>query len=418
MVDRNNTDDIKTKKLQKRLDIILTFFFLAVICFMGVMTVATDFDGLHKAFGQRKKVKAFLEDQENYTQWDFLEARVKSLDNYLSGNVYMSDELGVLNSTLQYAMGKRMITTGGASMLTLNTGHLYDLQDYVSMDEAAHNIEQMKQNCADTPFLFLYEHPTIYDYEQQMPAGYEALDYSREIADEIVEKTRALGIDTIDSREVLTASNTPLEEYLMYTDQHWSTKAALILARELLPELSEMTGTTLNETLLADDQLNTQTFEKLFLGKYGQRAGVNNIAPDDITIYWPKYETNIHRYTYYLGDEYDLTGSFYDSVIRWKYLEPDEGKSWNIKAYFDYGLTENYDLFENPDGADLTVLLLKDSYSAPIASFLSLAVKNVVSVDLRRSEQPLETWVEEYKPDAVIVAYSMQMLRDDDYEFQ
>ena len=42
----------------------------------------------------------------------------------------------------------------------------------------------------------------------------------------------------------------------------------------------------------------------------------------------------------------------------------------------------------------------------------------VVAVDLRRSELSLQEWVESCKPDAVVVAYSMQMLRDDAYEFQ
>ena len=44
--------------------------------------------------------------------------------------------------------------------------------------------------------------------------------------------------------------------------------------------------------------------------------------------------------------------------------------------------------------------------------------ENVVAVDLRRSELTLQEWIEQCKPDAVVVAYSMQMLRDDAYEFQ
>ena len=42
----------------------------------------------------------------------------------------------------------------------------------------------------------------------------------------------------------------------------------------------------------------------------------------------------------------------------------------------------------------------------------------MISVDLRRSDRTLAEWVEEYNPDAVVLAYSMQMLRDDAYEFQ
>jgi len=31
---------------------------------------------------------------------------------------------------------------------------------------------------------------------------------------------------------------------------------------------------------------------------------------------------------------------------------------------------------------------------------------------------PLETWVAQYQPDAVVMSYSLQMLRDDEYAFE
>ena len=408
----------KPNRLQYRIDLVLTALFLAAIFFFGIMTVATDLTGLHNAFGSRNRLKGYLADPENYSQWDFLAARIRSLDDYLAENVYMADELGYANSSFQYALGKRMINTGAQQMLTLNSGHLYDLQNDVSMEPAIENVLAM-QDCVPegTPFLFVYEHPTIYAPDQ-IPAGYDVLDYSKEIADEITTLARDAGVDLLDSREILPASGVDMCDYLMYTDQHWATRASLIMAQSIAETLSARTGVNLHPEKLDIENFETETFPGLFLGKYGQRVGVKNIAPDDITIYWPKYETNIRRYTNYLGDITEIEGPFRESVIRWKYLEPDAGKTWNIKAYFDYGLTENYDVYRNADGADCTVLLLKDSYSASIASFLSLNVNELYAVDLRRSELTLAEWIEQTHPDAVVLAYSMQMLRQDEYEFQ
>jgi len=222
----------------------------------------------------------------------------------------------------------------------------------------------------------------------------------------------------LNSRDILPASGVPMEDYLMYTDQHWASRASLIMAQNIAKKISEMTGIDLQPEKLDIENFETQTFEKLFLGKYGQRIGPANIDPDDITVYWPKEETNISRYTNYLGDIVEIEGPFKDSMIRWGYLEPDEGKTYNLKAYFDYGLTENYDIFRNPDAADCTILLLKDSYSASTGSFLSLVANEVYNVDLRRSELTLEEWIAESNPDIVICAYSMQMLRQDQYAFQ
>ena len=49
---------------------------------------------------------------------------------------------------------------------------------------------------------------------------------------------------------------------------------------------------------------------------------------------------------------------------------------------------------------------------------MSLTAGKVIASDMRRSYQTVEEMIEEYHPDAVVVAYSMQMLRDDEYEFQ
>ena len=413
----NQTKPDRKNGLQLRIDLVLTVLFLAVIFFMGAMTLLTDFHGVYVAATDQKLLGAYEDDLENCSPWDYFAARIRSVDNYLAGNIYGATELGYFNSSFQYALGKRMINTGASQMLTLNSGHLFDIQNYVSMEDAVKNIQDMRAAAGDVPFLFVYEHPTIYSPDQ-MPAGYDVLDHSDEIAAEVVSRMAETDIPMLDSRDVLTATGLPLSAYLMYTDQHWATRASLIMAQRIAQELTDMTGIDLEPEKLDISQFNTQTFPKLFLGKYGQRVGTGNIDPDNITIYWPKYDTSIRRYTNYLGDVTEIEGSFYDSVIRWKYLQPDAGKTWNIKAYFDYGLTENHDIYTNPDGAPCTILLLKDSYSASIGSFLSLVADQVVAVDLRRSELRLQEWVESCKPDAVVVAYSMQMLRDDAYEFQ
>jgi len=408
----------KPSKLQLRIDLVLTVLFLITIFSMGILTVISNHDGILKAATRKSQLSPYLADPDDPSAWDMLEARIKSVDGYLAENCYAADRLGYLNSSFQYAIGKDLISTGAMQMLTLESGHLYDLQNYVPMQPAAQEILSMKAELPqDIPFLFVYEHPTIYS-DAQMPEGYKVLDYSDEIANEITTLLREANVNLLDSREILPASGVPMEEYLMYTDQHWSTRASLIMAQRIAEETEALTGIALHPELLDISQFHTETYEKRFLGKYGQRVGTSNIDPDDITIYWPKYDTRITRYTNYLGDINELTGSFRDSVIRWKYLDPDPGKTYNIKAYFDYGLTENHDIFTNEAAADCTILLLKDSYSASIGSFLSLVANEVVSVDMRRSDSGVTDWVEKYDPDIVIVAYSMQMLRDDQYEFQ
>ena len=349
---------------------------------------------------------------------DRLSARINGFTSGISEIMWHKEDMGYINSAFQYALGKRVINTGSQNMITLTDGHLYDLSDYKSLTENAMEIAELRRTAlAGRPFLFTYEHPTLYD-ASLLPAGYEALDHSAQMADEAVATLRQQGIAVLDSRDVLPHCGHDMNDLLMYTDQHWSTLAAITMAQAIAGQLNDMTGAALDPSRLDSENLNTLVHEKLFMGKYGQRVGPGIIDPDDIVEYWPNYATHVTRHTKRTKSLDDAEGDWRAVMTRFDKLEPDPGKTWNTSGYMDYGLVESFDIMVNPSAPDFTILLLKDSYSSPIGRYLSLLARQVVSVDLRQEVDPLETWVEQYQPDAVVMSYSLQMLRDDEYAFE
>ena len=409
----------KQSKLQFRIDIVLTVLFLITIFYILFGTIVFE-QGLFGHAFYIHYVGEYLEDRFNYTPWEWLEASIHSLDNFISQNLHGTSVLGQVNSTFQYALGKKLVSTGGAQMIRLNSGHLYDLTDEMSMAEGRDDILRLKSVVPEgTPFVFVYEHPTLYDEEAQMPEGYEFMDFTEQEADEIVTMLRDSGVDVIDSRDVMKASGAALEDFLMYTDQHWASRASLTVAQAIAERAEELTGVDMPSELLDIEQFDTEVYPKLFLGKYGQRVGTLVIDPDDITVFNPKYETNIHRVTSHRGNVTEAEGPFETVNLNRSALVPDEGKSWNIRAYTDYGLTEDYEIFTNPAGGDCSILLVKDSFSASVGRFLSLVANEVYSVELRSYYAgTLSEWIEKYDPDIVVVAYSLQMLRNESYVFE
>ena len=393
----------------------LSVLFLGFIFLSFGLTMVNEGGNIIDSVRLMSNLKSYL--PEDYNVLDMLNARIQSFTSQISDSMWLKDEMGYLNSGFQYALGKRMITTGGQNMVTLTTGHLYDIQSDVSMEAGANNVIAIRDSLPeDTPFLFVYEHPTIYD-EAMLPAGYDVLDYSAELSEEVISLMQEGGIEVIDSRDVLNASGYALEDLLMYTDQHWSTLAALVMAQNITGRVSEITGVDLDPELLDPDNMNTELYEKRFLGKYGQRVGTGVIDPDDLIVYWPKYETEIFRNSLRTTSYQDAYGDFRAAAVREDRLEPLEGETYNILGYTYYGQVEAYDYYINPNAPDITIMLIKDSYSAPIGAFLSLAAKNVISLDIRHESIDYLEWVEKYDPDIVVMAYSLQMLRNDEYEF-
>lgn len=409
----------KRGKRQFRIDLVLTVLFLAAIFYILFATIAFK-SGLFGHMFYMKYVGAYLKDRDDYSLLDLLEASIASTEDYISKSLYGTDVLGEVNSSFQFALGKKLVNTGDTQMIRLNTGHLYDLQSKMSMEQGRDDVMSMRAIVPEeTPFLFVYEHPTLYDVDLQMPEGYGFMDHGIEEADEIVRLLRDEGIEVMDSRDVLPASGVPMEDYLMYTDQHWSTRAALIMAQTIAGRIQELTGVDLHTERLDIDQFETTVYPKLFLGKYGQRVGTAMIDPDDIITYAPKYDTYIHFRSRALGRTWEKEGPFEVACIRSEVLQPRYGRTWDTRAYLDYGLTETYDIMTNDDGADCSILLLKDSYSAPIGRFLSLLANRVYAVDMRQNDSgTLQEWIDECDPDIVIVAYSLQMLRNEAYEFE
>ena len=410
----NNTPT-PNKTLTRVTAAILAVAFLGFIfAACGAMLARSGGDILNSV-RRMSSLQAYL--PERWNAFDLLQARVSSFTSAISENMWLKDDFGHVNSGFQYALGKRVITTGGQNMIRLTTGHFYDLCDYKPLEKNAADIAALRETTlAGIPFLFVYEHPTLYD-PAMMPEGYAALDHSAQMADEAVAALRERGIDVMDSREVLPASGRSLDDLLLVTDQHWSTLAAITMAQAIAQRLRDSLGAPVDPSLLDLENFNTLTHEKLFLGKYGQRVGTGVVDPDDIIEYWPKYDTRITRDTLRSTTHENVTGSFREVATRFDRLEPDPGKTWNTLAYTYYGQVEAYNNFHNDAAPDYTILLLKDSYSAPIGTFMSLLARDVITVDLRRDVDPLETWVERYHPDAVVMAYSLQMLRDDDYRF-
>lgn len=389
------------KRLQRVIDTFLAVFLLVLIFTFCYKTVWVNREKLMYSVRNMGKLRPYL--TEDYNALDMFSARISSFDNTLNNVMWKKDELGYLNSSVQYALGKKMIATGKFNMLTLKTGDLYDMPAYADTSKKTGEIISFV-NSADVPVTYVHEHPTT--YEGNMPeGGYAMLDEGTKMSDEIVSALREGGVEVIDSRDIL--GDMDPADIVLRTDQHWTSRAALIMAKVVAEDMG------LEAEKLDLENFETYTYTEKFMGKYGQKVGDMNVVPDDITIFWPEYETYIERYTMNNGKEETVSGSFRDAVIKWKNLE---GEGWNIDAYRDYGLTENFEHFHNPDAPETTILVFKDSYSAPIAAFLSLVAQDVYAVDMRKSEEPAQYYMDTYQPDRVLMAYSRQMMCNEEYD--
>lgn len=397
-------------KIQKFCRWLVVVLFIAMIFIGCIGTVASYPHKLYDSVTKHSITDQYMGD--NPTVFERVKARFLSFENTVNSYLFGRDAGLTVNIALQNAIGKEILQFGADRMVTLNTGHLYDIVNETDVSVELNKVIEAKNTLfADIPMVYVYAQSTLYD-EAMLPEGVKMLDHNMALADEIVATLKDAGVEVIDSREVLKDCGYPMEELLLYSDQHWSSKAALVMAQEVAANL-QAKGLPVQAENLAMDQMNTKTYEDSFLGKYGQRIGAGNTRLDDMTAFWPVYDTDIHRHTRWSAEtREEADGRFEESVVRWEEFEDDADCDYSTRGYMAYGLTEPEELFTNnllPEGR---ILIVKDSFGASVSSFLSLTAHEVWGVDLRHTDRTLEEVVAELQPDAVVYIYSQQMLRD------
>ncbi|MBQ8087137.1 MAG: hypothetical protein IJ234_01780 [Clostridia bacterium] len=399
----------KPSRVQSAATIALTALFLCAIGFFGFKGVAKDPKAVLNAV-RFHKAKRYLANEAQTDFFSMTQARILSLQDQLERAVPYQDELHVLNASFQYALGREMVVEGAEQMLRLPNGQLYYLTERKSLRAQAEGIVALRDALPQgTPLLFSYIHPGFFNGGQQLPEGYRGVDTSDELADEVLEIVRGAGIDALDSRTFFEGLGYTSDDLELKTDKHWTTLAALLATERYAREIQARTDATIDLSRLSLNAFDTETYPQFFFGDFGQLVGKRNAPMDDITVFLPKYDTHIARHSEHrTGDIEDVEGAFAEAVLRREKLTEE-------LAYTDYGLIEAYETLDGEGGAEMTVLVLRDSYSAPICSFLSLAVNHVVSADLRYCEKTGLELIEEIQPDLVIVSFSRLMFEDATY---
>jgi len=265
----------------------------------------------------------------------------------------------------------------------------------------------------DIPFLYV-QVPLKTDLQDALIR--DGVDnYGNQNADALLGLLQRSDVETLDLRQSIAATPAEIEKYFYYTDHHWNTKGAFVAFGQILQYLNELFPEKHLDFTLADpSNWEIDVYEDWFLGSRGKRVGVYFGGVDDLEIYTPQFETEISLFIPKHGIEYH--GSFENVIVRNDYLDkPDYFNENPYCAYIggDYPLVRHEnDLASN----DLKMLLIKDSFSLPLQSFLSTAVSRLDVLDPRYyHDSTVLEYVERSMPDIVILAINPSVFEVSEY---
>ncbi|MBR4291387.1 MAG: hypothetical protein IKT52_12240 [Oscillospiraceae bacterium] len=253
---------------------------------------------------------------------------------------------------------------------------------------------------------FLYvQMPYKLDLEGKMlPVGHE--DGLHANATALLDALKARDVHVLDLRTDICATVAQVEKYFYPTDHHWSARGAMKGFQLVTQRVQELFP---YQPILKSKEAKTanwreHTLKNYFLGSQGKRVGQLYAGVDDLVWYTPQFDTSMSMYI----PKYRkfTAGTFQDAVMQMHYVE-EKPDYFNLSPYNVY-IGGDYPLVVHRNGqapVDLKVLIIKDSFTLPLQSFMSTVFTAVEVIDPRHyTEKPIAEYIRQSEPDLVILA--------------
>jgi hypothetical protein len=237
------------------------------------------------------------------------------------------------------------------------------------------------------------------------------LDFSNTNADVFLEGLQESNIDTIDLRDELCygLSDNAVHELFFFTDNHWKPATGLRAANIVAKKLNMEYGIDVDFDKLSVDKYKTIRYENFFLGSYGKKVTLAVTKPENIDILYPKFETKIHvniPSRHINGD-----GGF-ELMMDETQLEKKDLYHLNPYGAYCYDGPAIMDIYNNRGGEEQKILLIKDSYGLTVAPFLAMGLRHLIVLEPRTFTGSIKRFIQEEKPDVVIVLYNATVFGD------
>lgn len=240
---------------------------------------------------------------------------------------------------------------------------------------------------------------------------YDAIDYF----------LQGYEIPYLNLNEVL-AEETENPQSLRYrTDSRWTIPASFDAFCEIVSVINDTAYINLDPDGQYTDLANyKQTdYTQHFLGNLGRRAGAPFAGYDDFTLIVPDFPTSFTVETNYFDQEAVVTGDFSEALLVADHLNAEDIYERTMYAAYLGGNAAQRIIKNDLRTYAPKVLVIGDSYMAPIVSFLACAAGEVHYLWQygNPAVEDLEAYLTAEKFDVVLVGISSNMMQEGGFGF-
>lgn len=310
------------------------------------------------------------------------------------------DELVDLNGGMRNVLGQREMN----GVVRLKNGQLTEMgREPVKkkkLRREAANVaalsDYLKQQ--GIPFLYVMPPDKIMPMDDEEKAALFPEGFDDDINDEIdifLDSLSAWDVSYIDLRQNLLKDKDSWYDRFYKTDHHWTSQAGFEAYQSIARWIKDNTDIPIDERAADIENYDLEDYKNCLLGSWGQRTGSLFSGADDITLFVPKYETDVENLTF------NKRGTMDTAVYNREYIH-ENSPDFIFDAVFD-----STDQFVNYSSEnDTTIMIITDSYGRVVNPFLILSGRNMWYQSSYRSSEINEKQIQKLEPDIVIMLQS------------
>ena len=244
--------------------------------------------------------------------------------------------------------------------------------------------------------------------ERELPTGIE--DPVNSYGNLFFDQSEKKGIHIIDMRDLLMQEEGNWYSAFFKTDHHWKPETGLWAAQHIMRTLEE-NGVAVDCGLLADESMDSITYDDIFLGSQGKKIGRFWAGKDSFSLITPNYDTEF-IVSQPLKNEH-LEGSFEETLLQKDNLTYTKPYTTDVYSTYTGG---NFALqtIKNVNSDNAKILVIRDSYGQTTTPFMALGCGELHTIDIRWSEriESVQKYIEDFDPDAVVILYTIDTINN------
>lgn len=345
-------------------------------------------------------------------------------NDYLPFKEYVKVPSGIFDKLIDNRMvdtNNIYLHTGKDGLIVRSPFYQEFTEEELDTSELVSNVAGLRDFLAESDIDFMYVQSPIKEdkYDKEYVAKY-GLSYENQLADSLVAGLEAEDIDVLDLREVLYEQGLDCYDAFFETDNHWSIQTAFWATGVIAEKLNADYGYDFDMEVFNTDNYEEKVYEDWFQGTIGRGVTLANTPYDDISVFVPKFETNLTMKIPTLN--MDKTGTYLETMINPVAFERRSTVYHNAYDAFAYSKPPVTEVTNNikTGNEGKSVLLLRESFAGPVITYMSLGIENLYAVTPEGFTGSIESYISQVNPDMVIVLYTAPTTNEvtSKYEFK